>query len=134
MGVELASTVQALLPQPILPAKLGFVFAVATFSAVVVFQASRAFSAENPVPDPLAALRARVAGRHVTVQVDRGGHGRRHTGGGHVITVGELGAAFGLLVCGLNVSAGSQFFLGWAVIRIESIIVHVCAYMCDSFI
>ena len=95
--------------------KLGFVLAVPTFSAVVVFEAPGTFAAKYAVSDTLAALGSRVAGSHVTVKVDRGGHGRRHAGGGHVIAVGELGAAFGLLVCGLNVSGGSQFFLGWAV-------------------
>ena len=126
MGVQLASAVQALLPEPILSAKLGFVFAVPALATVVILQAARAFPAEHAVPDPFAALGTRVAaGGHVPVAVeitDGRGHGRRHVGRGGNVTVGiELGAAFRLLVCRLNVSAGAKLFLGWAEICVYKV-------------
>ena len=124
MSVQLAAPMEALLPETILSSKLGFVFAVPALSAVVIFQATGAFPAENAVPDSLAAFGTRVAaGGHmppVAIKIaDGSGYGRGYVGRSGVTII--LGAAFRLLVCGLNVSARAKFFLWWAEICVYKV-------------
>ena len=125
MSVELTTPMQALLPETILSSKLGFVFAVSALATVVIFQASRAFAAENAVADSFAAFGTRITCRgHVPMSVaieiaDGSGDGRGHVGRSGVTIV--LGAAFRLLMCGLNVSAGAKFFLWWAEICVYKV-------------
>ena len=63
-------SVETLLPEPVLAAKLCLVLAVAAFSAVVVLQTPRALATKYSVADALAALSATrwSGGCHVLTQ------------------------------------------------------------------